>query len=76
VDAAARKEADMRVHALVGVDQRLHVRGPAEADGIDHPLHAGGAGTHDFELYTTDVSAIRARHGRQKWIHSAHVFLP
>ena len=33
VDLAAREEADVRVHAELGADDRLHVHGPAEAGG-------------------------------------------
>src|SRR4051812_19666903 len=43
VDAAARDEPDVRVHAQLGPHLRLHVRGPAEPRLVDHPLDAAAA---------------------------------
>src|SRR5262249_60962023 len=45
VDLAAREEADVRVHAEVGADDRLHVDRPAKAGRIDHALDARPPGS-------------------------------
>ena len=40
LDVAAGQEADVRMHAEGRADERLQVRGPAEARRIDEALHA------------------------------------
>src|SRR4051812_242890 len=57
-DAAARDEADVRVHAEVGADGRLHVRRPAEARLVDDAFDAAAAGRGDVHLDAADDAAL------------------
>ena len=68
VEAAAGQEADVRVHAQVGADDRLHVDRPAEADRVNHPLHARRAGRSDFELDVANLAAHDALQRRGQWV--------
>jgi len=60
VNFALREEADMRVHAEVRSDDRLHVDGPAESCRIDHSLDPRRAGAADLEPNVADRAALRA----------------
>jgi len=75
VDLAASQEPDMRVHAEICANDRLHVRGPAKTGLVDHALHAAGAGPHDIDLGTADFAAFATRPGCKQWIVVAHAVL-
>src|SRR6266446_6874049 len=55
VDLASLEKADVRVHATVRADDRLHVDRPAKSGRIDHALHASCAGASDLELDMADL---------------------
>jgi hypothetical protein len=70
MNLAARQEADMRVHAAISADNRLHVDRPAESGRIDHPFHACRAGPADLELDMTDVAPFSTLHRCEQWINA------
>ena len=57
VNPSASEEADMRVHAVVGADDRFHVDRPPESRRVDHALHARLTGTSRFHTNMADVAA-------------------
>jgi hypothetical protein len=57
VDPPAREKTDMRVHAVLGADDRFHVDRPSKSRRVDHALHARVAGTPRFEANVADVAA-------------------
>src|SRR5690348_14348650 len=61
VDFALCEIADVRVHAVLGADDRLHVARPPETGLIDHPLHARAASTADLQAHASDIPAFGAR---------------
>ena len=60
VDLAAHEEPDVRVHAEVRPDNRLHVDRPSESDRVNHSLDACGASSSNFEPDAADVPALVA----------------
>ena len=68
VDLAADEEPDVRVHAQVRPDNRLHVDRPAESGRIHHALDARRPGTADLETNMADFPELRAFHSREQWI--------
>ena len=70
--SAAREEADVRVHAEIGADDRLHVGRPAEAGRIDHSLHPAIPCPDNIELDTPDLSMVRVLYAIQKRILRSH----
>ena len=68
MDFAARQKADVRVHAQVGADSRLHVDRPPKSHRVDHALDARRAGTSHFELDVADVAALGSLHLREQRI--------
>src|SRR6185295_9794168 len=62
VDLAPRQKPHVRVHAELGADDRLHVRGPAESRRVNHALDAAGAGARNFKPDVPDIAALGARH--------------
>src|SRR5215471_3001597 len=69
VNLTARQEADMRVHAVVGVHDGLHVGRPAEPRRVDHPLHARAARAADVEPDVPELAALGPLHGAMQWVH-------
>jgi len=69
VDLAVREETDVRVHAEVGADGRLHVLRPPKAGRIDHPLDARLTGTPHFEPDVSDVAPLGAFHRRHQRVN-------
>src|SRR6266404_2304619 len=62
VDLAPLKKADVRVHATVRADDRLHVDRPAKSGRIDHALHASCAVASDLELDMADLQPLGSFH--------------
>src|SRR5712664_2043 len=62
VDLAPLEKADVRVHATVRADDRLHVDRPAKSGRIDHALHASCAGASDLELDMADLPPLGSFH--------------
>ena len=67
VNLAARKEADVRVHAEVGADDRFHVDRPAKSGRVNHSLHTGRARPSHLEPDVADVAALGAFDRREDW---------
>src|SRR5438445_134933 len=65
VDLAPLEKADVRVHATVRADDRLHVDRPAKSGRIDHALHASCAGASDLELDMADLPPLGSFHAGQ-----------
>ena len=68
VDLAADEEPDVRVHAQVRPDDRLHVNRPAESGGIHHALDASRAGTSHLEADGADFPKLGPFHRREQRI--------
>jgi hypothetical protein len=68
VDASARQEADMGVHAEVGADDGLYVFRPPESDRIDCALDASVAGTNRVELNAANYAVIGTFDGSKKGV--------
>ena len=66
VDFSADEESDMRVHAEVGSDGRLHVDRPAKSRRIHHALDASLARAADLEAYVTDLAELCALDARKR----------
>ena len=62
VDLAAHEEPDVRVHAEVRPDNRLHVNRPAESGRIHHALDARRAGTPNLEADGADFPKLGPFH--------------
>ncbi len=73
VNLPARQEADMRVHATLGADNRLHRFRPAETGRIDHALDARRSGGRDVELHPADLARGRALDRRQQCVRQRSV---
>src|SRR4029453_6345773 len=65
VNPALDDEADVCVHAEVGLDVRLHVGGPPEAGFVNQALDGGVAGTSHFEHHAPDLAPLGAVDRRQ-----------
>jgi hypothetical protein len=63
VNPPAGEEPDVRVHAVLGADERFHVDRPAEPWWVDHAFHARVTGTCRFQ---TNVSHV-APHDILEW---------
>src|SRR5450759_4404382 len=61
VDPAAGDEPHVRVHAEVGADLLLHVRGPAKAGRVDDALDAPAPGAGDVHLDASHDPAVGPR---------------
>ena len=61
VDAAAREKTGVAVHAQVSADDRLDVRGPAEARRVDDALRTAFADAYDIDLNTADFAPLSVR---------------
>jgi len=57
VNPSASEEADMRVHAVVGADDRFHVDRPPESRRIDHAFHTRLAGLPCLHTNMSDVAS-------------------
>ena len=68
VDLAADEEPDVRVHAEIRPDNRLHVNRPAESGRIHHALDARRAGTSNLEADGADLPKLGPLHRREKRI--------
>ena len=66
VDLAAHEEPDVRVHAEVGADGRLHIDRPAEPWRIHHALDPSLSGTADLETHVTDFAEFRTPDWRER----------
>jgi len=66
VNLAADEKANVRVHAEVGANDRLHVDRPAEPRRIDHAFDARLACSPDLETHVSDFSEIGAFHRRKR----------
>jgi len=68
MNASANEEANVRVHAVIGAGDGLHVLRPAKADRVDGALDAGVTGADGVELNATDFAVFGVLDGSKKWV--------
>ena len=64
MDFALGEKAHVGVHAVVRADLRFHVLRPAEAHGIDHPLHPAVADRNHIDGDPSDHAMVGTQHWR------------
>jgi hypothetical protein len=72
VNLSMSEESNMGMHAEIGFDVRLHIPGPAEADGIHHAFHPAIAYGDDVHNHPANFAAVGIFHRSEQILRHGH----